>query len=608
LHNRISSNDVLGAIPAKEAALINPRTLRSSEDAAIGIGGDDIADQKLWPLSYLEWGTIGNNTVRSYGADYWLRSYRFTPNIHGDDVWGVYFAHDNGSNTTAISGSDEYYAVRPALNLDLSSVLFTSAASGPEAKPASAGPSLSAVSAPTGAIKFTSTDASQTLTVTATAAQSTQSVPAGGSLTFGYRNAAVGANQHISCVLVSHGTNQIAYYGKLADSPSADGTLSVPLSGIVDGVYTLRVFSEQDNGANHTDFAGTPVDMTLTIAGGNGTVADFGGRVLSSDARLLSVAGKSITAGGGTGADASHAKTAEINVANSVAVIAPADIAAAADATFSLCGDSGFGTEITGANTLALTAGGATHAYVKVTSEDTAVTVYYDVTVNRAPPADASLSPASATFNKHRSDVAYKDIAVTLNPGDHLLLAVKNGGGYILQDGADYTVDGNAYTVKKEYLATMDAGLQTFTFDMSGGPDPTLIVAVTDEYPVITDGGAWTGAGAVTVKVDADRVRFVRLLLSGNEVDPANYSVSEGSTVITFKESYLRTFENGTYTFRVEFTDGYADVTFVVKQGETGGGILRTGDSGNLLLWIIVLCSSVSAILLAGRKRRRLKG
>jgi uncharacterized repeat protein (TIGR02543 family) len=81
-------------------------------------------------------------------------------------------------------------------------------------------------------------------------------------------------------VLLNNSGGTVDYYGKLADSSSAaSGTLSIPLAGVADGTYKLRIFSEEVNGDNTTDFGSTPIGMTLTVSGGTGTVSNFGGTV-----------------------------------------------------------------------------------------------------------------------------------------------------------------------------------------------------------------------------------------------------------------------------------------------------------------------------------------
>ncbi|MDR1131870.1 MAG: DUF6273 domain-containing protein, partial [Oscillospiraceae bacterium] len=301
------------ALPAKERALINARTLTSNNEIHEPMTGGDVADQKLWPLSSDEWYAINNNTIRSFGSHFWLRSALGALAVVGSA---------NGSVDLADSVSNPR-GVRPALNLDISGVLFTSDAVGGKAS-AAAGSGFIGAEAPAGGVKLTVPNPdNQALDIIATAAQSGQS---GTTLDFSYEHAATGTNQYVSAVLTDNNDHDaLKYYAKLADSSgSGSGALSIPLSGVANGTYTLKIFSEQANGDNYTDFAGTPVSMTLTVNGGTGTVSEFGGTVLSDNAELVSVAGISVLpVGTGT---AGSPKTAGITVASGQASITAADL------------------------------------------------------------------------------------------------------------------------------------------------------------------------------------------------------------------------------------------------------------------------------------------
>jgi hypothetical protein len=90
------------------------------------------------------------------------------------------------------------------------------------------------------------------------------------------------------------------------------------------------------------------------------------------------------------------------------------------------------------------------------------------------------LSLTKAAFDKTSDAADNKDIAVTLTKGSYTLVGIKVGT-VTLTSGTDYTVSGDIYTIKKEYLNTLAAGSHVFTFDMSGGTDPTLTVEVKGE-------------------------------------------------------------------------------------------------------------------------------
>lgn len=156
-------------------------------------------------------------------------------------------------------------SVRPALSLDVSSVLFTSAADGNGKSSAAACGNLVAAGQPAGTVKFTVQDSSMNLTVPD---KSARNVAEGEELSIAYKDATTGSNQYISCILKDSTTGEIKYYGKLAETFEAagsSGTVNIPLEGIPVGSYTLCLFSEQCNGDNVTDFASAFQEISLTV-------------------------------------------------------------------------------------------------------------------------------------------------------------------------------------------------------------------------------------------------------------------------------------------------------------------------------------------------------
>ncbi len=262
-------------ISQKEQAVIRARSLTGGgtylSPSADGIAGPGIADQKFWALSEAEWDAINDDAVRSYG-DFWrLRSpcpaFELGYSCGLCSAAGVLY---NGSVTA------EEYAVRPAFSMNLSTVLFVSAAAEGGKSSAAAGSNLAGVSEPAGTVKLTMEASSQHLTLIATTAQSTQT---GETLSFSYSDATTGDNQFVSCILTDS-DGAVKYYGKLADSSNrAGGTISIPLAGVADGTYTLQIFSEEANGDLYTDFCSNPVLMRLAVSGETGTVSGFTGTI-----------------------------------------------------------------------------------------------------------------------------------------------------------------------------------------------------------------------------------------------------------------------------------------------------------------------------------------
>ncbi|MCL2022439.1 MAG: Ig-like domain-containing protein, partial [Betaproteobacteria bacterium] len=234
------------------------------------VAGTPIASIPVWPLSVAEASLLGNS-IRSYSnGAWWLRS-------PGSNDRAAYVSYIG-----AISNSGEYlglytYLVRPALRVNLTSVLFTSSTNAASAKSAvNVGDGLVGVgaSAPTGApLKFTLIDAydaitNQTVLALNSTITSAGTVQAGATVNIPYTGATTGANNFVSAVITNN-TGVILFYGKLAAANSASGTASftVPAAAALpNGNYTIRLFVEEANGDNATDFASTPIDIAMTVA------------------------------------------------------------------------------------------------------------------------------------------------------------------------------------------------------------------------------------------------------------------------------------------------------------------------------------------------------
>ncbi|MCL2339939.1 MAG: DUF6273 domain-containing protein, partial [Actinomycetia bacterium] len=213
------------------------------------------------------WG-INQATRATLNQYWWLRS----PGMYS------YAAARVAPNGSVSPGGDFVFeamgrAVFPALRLDLSSVIFTSAASGANTKSAATvGGGLIDATLPTspGPVKLTLSDSSiETPTLLLAGGNGTSAI------SFDYSGATTGTNQYVSCTLTDASGN-VVYYGKLADtSTNAAGSLTVPLSGVADGSYTLNVFGEQANGDTYTDYAGSADSIPITVSSGAGTINPF---------------------------------------------------------------------------------------------------------------------------------------------------------------------------------------------------------------------------------------------------------------------------------------------------------------------------------------------
>ena len=158
------------------------------------------------------------------------------------------------------------HAVRPAFNLNQNSVLFTSAAAGGKSSGTVGAGSLQAVSDYSGTEwKLTLLDTSRSFLANVDG-QASGSASAGDSVQITYSGAQTGDNEYVSVLLCDNSDN-VLYYGNIAQN-SESGTESVTIpSGLATGSYTLKVFSEQCNGDYKTDYASTFQNIELKIAG-----------------------------------------------------------------------------------------------------------------------------------------------------------------------------------------------------------------------------------------------------------------------------------------------------------------------------------------------------
>ena len=201
-------------------------------------------------------GEIGSSGMRGVGAAgyWWLRSPGY------DVINAAYVDGSGGVGRYGIDVDDDRNAVRPAFNLDLKSVLFTSAAEG--GKSANGMDSgLTAVDDYTGSEwKLTLLDNSRNFAAATTAVTDD-------TLTLSYSGAATGANEYISAIIKDNSGN-ITHYGRLkntTEAADASGTVNIDLSGIDMTSKTLYVFSEQYNGDYMTDYASALQEISLNV-------------------------------------------------------------------------------------------------------------------------------------------------------------------------------------------------------------------------------------------------------------------------------------------------------------------------------------------------------
>ena len=272
-----------------------------------------------------------NARIANYGGSacaWWLRS----PYAGYTDGAGAVYGYGHVDFIT-VNGD---WAARPAFNLDLNSVLFTSAAVG--GKSASGMDSgLTAVDDYTGSEwKLTLLDETREFAVT----EQTVSGAPGGTITLNYAGATTGENEYISVIIADE--NGAQYYGRVAQPGGESGTatLSIP-ADLAPGSYTLNVFSEQYNGGEQddtklTDYASAFETVALTVSSdttASPAALDFGSKTVgyteapaAQEVTITNTGNQTVTINLPAGAN--YTITAGEGFANGTATLAPNETAA----------------------------------------------------------------------------------------------------------------------------------------------------------------------------------------------------------------------------------------------------------------------------------------
>ncbi len=93
-----------------------------------------------------------------------------------------------------------------------------------------------------------------------------------------------------------------------------------------------------------------------------------------------------------------------------------------------------------------------------------------------------------------------------------------------------------------------------------------------------------------------------KVYIDGKLVDSSNYTVKEGSTIITFNDDYVKNLSVGEHTLKVAVSDGEASTTFTIasnaKTNTTSSNNPKTGD--NIIVYVSVLAISLLGMISAG--------
>ena len=202
--------------------------------------------------------------------------------------------------------------------------------------------------------------------------------------------------------------------------------------------------------------------------------------------------------------------------------------------------------------------------------------------------------------------------SITTQPGNATVKAGETATFTIAASGTDLTYqwqidrnDGNGWvnidgaTATSYTTSTVDISCNGFKYQCvvsnSAGTDTsnTAVLTVTEnttpapgsvDYEIL-DGAntSWeqNSDGSLSIRGSGAISKFMGVKVDGNLVDVKNYTVKEGSTIVTLKADYLNTLSVGNHTFEIIWTDGTASTGFTVSKSDSGSAEPKDNDGNN---------------------------
>ena len=157
--------------------------------------------------------------------------------------------------------------------------------------------------------------------------------------------------------------------------------------------------------------------------------------------------------------------------------------------------------------------------------------------------------------------------------------------------------------ITKEPTAAVE-GEKTFTCTVCGLVLRTEIVKKL--APTIVEGanGKYQSGGNtdLTFRSDASFEDFLSVSVDGKVLDATQYTLREGSILVTLKADYLSTLSVGQHTLGVTSASGTAETVFTVTAAPA---VVPTGDTAGLTLWVSLaaLCGLCGLAIVSRKKR-----
>ena len=188
------------------------------------------------------------------------------------------------------------------------------------------------------------------------------------------------------------------------------------------------------------------------------------------------------------------------------------------------------------------------------------------------------LSESATTFETVQAMLILKDIGNS-RIGVSTMVTPTTGKPVRIATGA---------MVDKDYSSIILSDNSSYKVEHDNKDTEGLVLTAIGNYQIINgaDGKHTIGKdGTLTFRSNAPFSEFVAVLVDGVKVDPSNYDVSEGSTIVRLKQSFLDTLSKGSHTIAIQSIGGTAMANFSVtassNSGNTGTGGTTGGTTGS---------------------------
>ncbi len=176
------------------------------------------------------------------------------------------------------------------------------------------------------------------------------------------------------------------------------------------------------------------------------------------------------------------------------------------------------------------------------------------ITITKALPTGEPKYTVITTAGRTLADAGLTLTGSNLNPADGTLEWIDDAGKG-LSDNTKVEVN-KAY---KWRFTPTDTNYNILTGEITPYPVYSIIDGANSSWTQNTD-------GTLAIRGNGEFTKFQRVKVDGTVIDASNYTVTEGSTIITFKADYLKTLSEGSHTFELVWTDGSASTSFTVAK------------------------------------------